>query len=196
MAILWILFLVFFILYLYSVSKLSQVINKKIYANMFAWGFLLLIGVFILNISFRLSFSLEFLLINLCLLLWSYWMYMLLIKAWCVNNKHIYSILAIIILSWLLEYYWVLNHSINLIEISGYFEKITLWIYSIYFFYSLYLRYWYGKWMSIFMSLPIIYFFSFPIVVLWKGKYIPCDKQDKDTSSSENRQEEITKVEE
>ena len=50
--------------------------------------------------------------------------------------------------------------------------------------------------MSIFMSLPIIYFFSFPIVVLWKSKYVPCGKKEETNSSSENKQEETTKVEE
>jgi len=44
------------------------------------------------------------------------------------------------------------------------------------------------------MSLPIINFFSFPIVVLWKRKYNSCNKVNENTSS-ENSQE-STKTEE
>ena len=118
------------------------------------------------------------------------WMLGILVKASCLENKYIINIILLFFASCIVFILlWFYNEASIIV--------IILLIYPIYFFYKIYLRYWYSKWMSIFMSLPIICLLLFPIVVLWKGKYkyIPCDKQDKDISPSENRQEETTKEE-
>ena len=193
-----ILILMFLIWNLLSWFKLAWKVMDQKSINSVILGFVLFIIWIILSLFLsHILYTMIWVIISIfALFLMEYWSIRLFIITWCLDKKYlnIYTLLLVLHIIVEITYTylivsWKLLLSRNLKVIDDILNTVLI-VYVVFIMYNMYLRFSVKKVFSFIYSLPIISFFSFPIIINKKLKdYQPCDWQKIENKPETNNNE-------